>query len=189
MDLSFLQAPERETVLEVLQRDKLLRSIEENRIRRVFFQWLFSFFFFFKSSLLGNVLFLILKQTFLLQQRRIIKAVICQKKNKSYCLLHRFDDSQIMTSSLKLMWITAHYSHLWFQEDEDGAPGAAKERCQELQPAVWRTYLCPLPEAAGKVLELGLSVPRLQPPHLQQVPREGGSSWLAVHGVPRLQVQ
>lgn len=33
MDLSFLHAVERDTVLEVLQRDKVLRSIEENRIR------------------------------------------------------------------------------------------------------------------------------------------------------------
>lgn len=33
MDLTFLHAAEREIVLEVLQRDKVLRSIEENRIR------------------------------------------------------------------------------------------------------------------------------------------------------------
>lgn len=33
MDLSFLHAVEMERVLEVLQRDKVLRSIEENRIR------------------------------------------------------------------------------------------------------------------------------------------------------------
>lgn len=33
MDLSFLHAVERERVLEVLQRDKVLRSVEENRIR------------------------------------------------------------------------------------------------------------------------------------------------------------
>lgn len=33
MDLSFLKALEREKVLEVLQRDKQLRIIEENRIR------------------------------------------------------------------------------------------------------------------------------------------------------------
>ncbi|XP_075893709.1 synaptotagmin-like protein 3 [Nelusetta ayraudi] len=35
MDLSFLHAVEMERVLEVLQRDKVLRSIEENRIRRM----------------------------------------------------------------------------------------------------------------------------------------------------------
>lgn len=33
MDLSLLQALERERVLEVLQKDKQLRTIEENRIR------------------------------------------------------------------------------------------------------------------------------------------------------------
>lgn len=40
MDLSLLQAQEREKVLEVLQRDKQLRAIEENRIRWVVFQQL-----------------------------------------------------------------------------------------------------------------------------------------------------
>lgn len=33
MDLGLLQAQERERVLEVLRRDKQLRTIEENRIR------------------------------------------------------------------------------------------------------------------------------------------------------------
>lgn len=33
MDLDLLQAQERERVLEVLRRDKQLRTIEENRIR------------------------------------------------------------------------------------------------------------------------------------------------------------
>lgn len=35
MDLSFLQVLEREMVLEVLRRDKQLRTIEEDRIRLV----------------------------------------------------------------------------------------------------------------------------------------------------------
>lgn len=37
MDLSFLHGVEMERVLEVLQRDKVLRSIEENRIRSASF--------------------------------------------------------------------------------------------------------------------------------------------------------
>lgn len=73
------------------------------------------------------------------------------------------------------------------QEDETRAAGAQEEGCEELRPAVRRADLRPLPKAAGKVLELGRSVPRLQPPHLQQVPR--GSGELEVHGLPRAQVE
>lgn len=46
----------------------------------------------------------------------------------------------------------------------------------------------PLPEATGKVLELGSRVPRVQPQDLQQVPRGRGNGGLEVHGLPRLQV-
>lgn len=72
------------------------------------------------------------------------------------------------------------------QEDEIRPAGAPKEGCKELCPAVRRADLRPLPEAAGKVLELWRSLPRLQPPHLQQV--SCGSSDLEVHGLPRIQV-
>lgn len=72
------------------------------------------------------------------------------------------------------------------QEDEIWPAGAPKEGCKELCPAVRRADLRPLPEAAGKVLELWRSLPRLQPPHLQQV--SCGSSDLEVHGLPRIQV-
>lgn len=75
------------------------------------------------------------------------------------------------------------------QEDEGGAPGSPPQRSQELRPAVRRAHLRPVPEAAGKVLELGRRVQRLQPPHLQplQGGRRGGG--LEVHSVPRLQVR
>lgn len=46
----------------------------------------------------------------------------------------------------------------------------------------------PLPEAAGKVLELGRRVPRMQPQDLQQVPRGRGNRGVEVHGLLRLQV-
>lgn len=75
------------------------------------------------------------------------------------------------------------------QEDEAGAPGAAEERCQERRPAVRRAHLRPLPKAAGETVELGRRVPRLQPPHLQQVPCGRVSGRVAVHRLPRLQVQ
>ena len=82
---------------------------------------------------------------------------------------------------------------MWFppsspQEDEMWAPGASKKGREELCPAVRRADLRPLPEAAGKVLELGRRLQRLQPPDLQQVSRGRGSSGLEVHGLPRLQV-
>lgn len=43
MDLSFLHALERERVLDVLQRDKQLRAIEEDRIRLVIFHHFHSY--------------------------------------------------------------------------------------------------------------------------------------------------
>lgn len=47
MDLSLLEALEREHILEVLQRDKQLRLIEENRIRLLIY---FSF-----RDIMGNI--------------------------------------------------------------------------------------------------------------------------------------
>lgn len=75
------------------------------------------------------------------------------------------------------------------QEDEAGAPGAAEERRQERHPAVRRAHLRPLPEAAGQAVELGRRVPRLQPPHLQPLPRGRVGGRVAVHRLLRLQVQ
>lgn len=74
------------------------------------------------------------------------------------------------------------------QESEARPPGASEERRKELHPPVRRADVCPLPEAAGKVLELGRFVPRMQPQDLQQVPRGRGSRGLEVHGLPCLQV-
>lgn len=47
----------------------------------------------------------------------------------------------------------------------------------------------PLPEAPGKVLELGGRVPGMQPQDLQPVPRGSGNGGLEVHGLPRPQVK
>lgn len=96
-----------------------------------------------------------------------------------------------------------YYPPVFFhtQEDEAGPAGDPPQGSQELLPAVQREDVCPLPEAAGQVVELRGSVPRLQPPHLQPLssgwdrsrprPRThicGVCGGVEVHRLSRLQV-
>jgi hypothetical protein len=83
------------------------------------------------------------------------------------------------------------------QEDEAGAAGDPPPRRQEPVPAVQREDVRPLPETPGQVLELGGRVLRLQPPHLQPVPRgrdhvfslgDGADAGVEVYRLSRLQV-